>query len=66
MEARANAVPFLPIRSKGGPHDDAAYMAGYEMGAIDILLGRVYTHDAAHHAVRPERSGGGHTCLTPT
>lgn len=33
-------MPFLPVRSNGGPHDDASYVAGYEMGLLDAQLGR--------------------------
>jgi hypothetical protein len=33
-------MPFLPVRSKGGPHDDDAYVAGYEMGLLDAQLSR--------------------------
>ncbi len=32
-------MPFLPVRSKGGPHDDAAFVAGYQMGLLDAQLG---------------------------
>jgi hypothetical protein len=31
-------MPFLPVQSNGGPHDDAAYVAGYEMGLLDAQL----------------------------
>lgn len=31
-------MPFLPVQSRGGPHDDAAYTAGYEMGLLDAQL----------------------------
>lgn len=31
-------LPFLPVASKGGPFDDASYMAGYEMGVVDATL----------------------------
>lgn len=31
-------MPFLPVTSKGGPFDDQAYVAGYEMGRIDAIL----------------------------
>lgn len=27
-------MPFLPVASKGGPHDDDAYTAGWEMGQL--------------------------------
>lgn len=32
-------MPFLPVQSKGGPHNDAAFVAGYQMGLIDAQLG---------------------------
>lgn len=31
-------VPFLPVTSRGGPYDDSAYCAGYEMGRLDATL----------------------------
>lgn len=31
-------MPFLPVASRGGPHDDGAYVAGYEAGRLDALL----------------------------
>ena len=31
-------MPFLPVQSKGGPYDDHAYVAGYEMGLLDAAL----------------------------
>jgi hypothetical protein len=31
-------MPFVTVTSKGGPHDDDAYTAGWEMGALDALL----------------------------
>lgn len=31
-------MPFLTVTSKGGPHEDAAYAAGWECGQIDTLL----------------------------
>jgi hypothetical protein len=31
-------MPFVTVTSKGGPHDDAAYVAGWEMGALDARL----------------------------
>ena len=27
-------MPFLPVQSKGGPHEDNAYTAGWEMGML--------------------------------
>lgn len=38
-------MPFLPVRSKGGPHNDDAFVAGYEMGLLDAEL------EAAHYSV---------------
>lgn len=31
-------MPFVTVTSKGGPHDDASYGAGWEMGALDLRL----------------------------
>lgn len=31
-------VPFVTVTSKGGPHDDDSYVAGYEMGLLDAWL----------------------------
>jgi hypothetical protein len=31
-------MPFVSVTSHGGPHDDASYSAGWEMGALDALL----------------------------
>lgn len=31
-------IPFIPIQSEGGPFDDGAYAAGYEMGRLDVVL----------------------------
>lgn len=31
-------MPFVTTTSKGGPHDDASYTAGWEMGALDAEL----------------------------
>lgn len=36
-------MPFLPVASRGGPYDDDAYTAGWEMGALAARL------DAARH-----------------
>lgn len=30
--------PFITVTSKGGPHEDQAYVAGYEMGLLDARL----------------------------
>lgn len=31
-------MPFVTVASKGGPHEDQAYTAGWEMGALDAYL----------------------------
>lgn len=31
-------MPFVVVASKGGPYDDDAYCAGYEMGRLDADL----------------------------
>jgi hypothetical protein len=31
-------MPFVTVTSKGGPHDDDAYVAGFEMGRLDSEL----------------------------
>jgi hypothetical protein len=31
-------MPFLPVQSRGGPFDDGAYAAGFEMGNLDARL----------------------------
>lgn len=33
------SLPFVTIKSKGGPHDDESYEAGYQMGQLDAILG---------------------------
>lgn len=38
-------MPFLPVASRGGPYDDGAYTAGYEMGTLDAALA---AHPTAH------------------
>ena len=31
-------MPFVTVKSVGGPHDDVSYVAGYEMGLLDAHL----------------------------
>lgn len=31
-------MPFVTVQSKGGPHDDVSYAAGYAMGLLDEKL----------------------------
>lgn len=40
------AIPFVTVASKGGPHDDDAYAAGWEMGCLHAQL-RAITGQAA-------------------
>jgi hypothetical protein len=50
-------MPFLPVQSKGGPHDDAAYVAGYEMGLLDAQLGNSeYDQGRAIHGENREQA----------
>lgn len=39
-------MPFVVVQSKGGPYDDAAYAAGWEMGRLDENLRSIATHGA--------------------
>lgn len=34
-------MPFVSVKSNGGPFDDDAYVAGWRMGALDARLGGV-------------------------
>lgn len=36
-------MPFLPVASKGGPLDDEAYVAGFEVGRLDAILATAET-----------------------
>lgn len=38
-ETPALVLPFLPVTSRGGPYDDDAYTAGFEMGMLHSQLG---------------------------
>lgn len=31
-------MPFVTVTSKGGPHDDESYVAGYAMGVLDAQI----------------------------
>jgi hypothetical protein len=31
-------MPFVTVQSKGGPHDDDSYVAGFQMGGLDANL----------------------------
>lgn len=38
MTDRSLVLPFLPVHSRGGPYDDEAYAAGWELGMLDTRL----------------------------
>lgn len=38
---RELVMPFVAVATKGGPYDDEAYAAGYEMGRLDVTLERL-------------------------
>jgi hypothetical protein len=39
-------MPFVVVTSKGGPYDDAAFVAGWECAVIDRALGAVAEYEA--------------------
>ena len=41
-------MPFVTVASQGGPHDDQAYAAGWEMGSLATLLGIYRDHPHVH------------------
>jgi len=44
-------MPFVTVASKGGPHDDESYTAGYAMGMLDVTLASgVAKHDVTIRA----------------
>ncbi|MBF6188012.1 hypothetical protein [Nocardia farcinica] len=53
-------MPFVTVTSVGGPHEDGAYVAGYEMGVLDTelkvadALGALPLHRVIHTANRPQ------------
>lgn len=50
-------MPFLPVQSKGGPYDDAAFVAGYQMGLLDAQLGgSIYDQGRAVYAALREQA----------
>lgn len=50
-------MPFLPVQSKGGPHPDDAYVAGYEAGLLDAQLGgSVFSQGRAVHVENREQA----------
>lgn len=51
-------MPFLPVQSRGGPYDDHAYAAGYEMGhlAATLAMYEPPTLDITIHATNHEQA----------
>lgn len=47
-------MPFVSVASKGGPFDDVAFAAGYEMGLLDELLANSYTFGLVARTLRVE------------
>jgi hypothetical protein len=47
-------MPFVSLASKGGPFDDAAFTAGYEMGLLDAELAHPYTFGLVYRTLRRE------------
>ena len=45
-------MPFVTVASKGGPHDDASYVSGWAMGALDARLGAVMRQMSHEETVR--------------
>jgi hypothetical protein len=55
-------MPFVTCRSTGGPHDDASYVAGYEMGKLDAVLN---ISESTRMALRPTVYAQLHTDNVP-
>ena len=51
-------MPFLPVHSRGGPLEDNAYAAGYEMGHLAAVLAMcdLPTLDVTIHAINREQA----------
>ncbi len=49
-----SVMPFVSVASKGGPFDDNAFAAGYEVGLLDALLGHAYTFGRQHRTLRQD------------
>lgn len=51
----ALGMPFVTVTSKGGPHEDNAYCAGYEMGLLDARLSLIQgLATSAEYTIRAE------------
>lgn len=51
-------MPFLSVASRGGPHEDDSYVAGWEMGALDaeLRLGRPPAVDRVIHTANRDQA----------
>lgn len=49
-------MPFVTVTSKGGPHDDQAYAAGWDCGALDrdLAVAAVLSHTPPARTMRSE------------
>lgn len=47
-------MPLLPVRSRGGPFPDDAYICGFEMGLLDMQLGQMPTRDLPSRPIHVE------------
>lgn len=47
-------MPFVTVASKGGPHEDQAYVAGWEMGALDAFLQHGYVVNPWQQTIRTD------------
>jgi hypothetical protein len=39
-------MPFVTVASKGGPHDDASFVAGWQLGALEADLNTLKRYSA--------------------
>lgn len=44
-------MPFVNVTSKGGPFDDQAFTAGYEMGMLSVNLANPHPAGWIHHII---------------
>lgn len=42
-------MPFVVVHSRGGPHDDTAFVAGWRLGALDRDLAVAAVIGTRHH-----------------
>jgi hypothetical protein len=51
-------MPFVTVASEGGPHEDEAYVCGFEMGHVDAFLefGKPERHEMWVHAASVDQA----------